>query len=83
MNGATVFRRNGPAWRFTWDRGCRMYVHRTTRGTSYAIVGINEPKPVWIARRQGRVWYTVEKEIRAERIQFDNGDEYFFGGKLQ
>jgi len=81
MSGATLFRRNGPAWRFTWEPSCQMYVHRTRRGTLYAIAGVTECKPMWIGRMHDKSMFTAEQAIGAEYIQFDNGDEYWFGGK--
>lgn len=80
MTGATVFRRNGPAWRF--EQQGNYLEHRTRTGSVYVILSdLCAGKPLWIGRVHGGAVYTVEKEIRAERIQFDNGDEYFFGGK--
>jgi len=80
MTGATVFRRNGPAWRF--ELSGNYLEHRTRTGSVYVILSdLYAGKPLWIGRVHGGAVYTVEKEIRAERIQFDNGDEYFFGGK--
>jgi len=79
MTGATVFRRNGPAWRFEEDHeSCWMY-HRTNRGGVY-LIKTNFPMSILVCTQNGnRVEATAK--IGAERIQFDNGDEYFFGGK--
>jgi hypothetical protein len=77
-DGATLFRSHGPAWRFTWNEGCRMHLHRTKRGTVYAISGISCGKPMWIGRFAGKALYTAERAIGAQMIQFDNGDEYRF-----
>ena len=79
MSGATLFRTNGPAWRFEWDHSCGMYVHRTIRGTVYEIIGVHCSKPIWIGHLgPNGMWYTDEARIGAEYIQFDNGGEYWF-----
>lgn len=77
-DGATLFRSTGPAWRFTWNDACQVYLHRTKRGTVYAISGISCGKPMWIGRLAGKALYTAERAIGAQMIQFDNGDEYRF-----
>jgi len=83
MIGATLFRRNGPAWRFEWDSTAKLLMHHSGRGNVYAIHGIHECKPIWIGRLiiSQSAWITNEARIGAEYIQFDNGDEYWFGGK--
>ena len=82
MNGATLFRRNGPAWRFEWEAGS--LVHRTRRGNVYLIlIGLRIGKPFWIGREtsRGSTVFTAEADIGAEYVQFDNGSEFWFGGK--
>ena len=80
MSGATLFRRNGPAWRFEWDHSAGQFVHRTNRSTVYAIFGINEYKPMWIGRLKSGTssWFTADNDIGAEFIQFDNGSQFCF-----
>jgi hypothetical protein len=80
VSGATLFRRNKPSWRFEWDRPAGMCIHRTIRGMVYAIAGIHESKPVWIARLHFNVWCTCERDIGADMIQFDDGSEFWFKG---
>ena len=78
QTGATLFRRNGPAWRFEW--GGQQFVHRTTRGTTYAIFGVNQYKPMWIGRLKSGTssWFTADIDIGAEYIQFDGGTDVWF-----
>ena len=76
MTGATLFRVNGPAWRFEWDRSKCAFIHRTRRGTLYAILGISQHNPVWIGRWVERAY--VPCNIGAEYIQFDGGSEFWF-----
>ena len=83
MNGATLFRSNGPSWRFEWDHGCKAYLHRSVRGTVYAVLGISESKPMWIGRLYNGAWCTCERDIGAEYIQFDDGSEFWFKGQLK
>lgn len=83
MNGATVFRRNGPAWRF--ERTTRFDALRyvSKNGTSYKIAcRLHEGKPFAVCKFvDAKGYIDVSKKVGAERIQFDNGDEYIFGGK--
>lgn len=78
MSGATLFRRNGPSWRFGWSQPLQVYVLRTSRGTHYAIFAPCDGKGIWIGRYVGGGWVTCEAQIGAEYIQFDNGGEYWF-----
>jgi len=78
MTGATVFRRNGPAWRFEEDPESCWLCHRTNRGGVY-LIKKDFPMSILVCTPSGnRVEATAE--IGAEKIQFDNGDEYRFGG---
>ena len=81
--GATLYRRNGPAWRFEWDRTAQRYLHYTTRGNVYAIFGIDKGKPIWIGRQFGSTWITAEADIGADTIDFDNGGCFWFGRKAE
>jgi hypothetical protein len=84
MSGATVFRRNGPAWRFEWDLEKELYTHRTNRGTLYAIIGgVAIGKPFWIGRLHGNTWHTAEADIGADTIDFDSGGCFWFGRKAE
>lgn len=79
---AWLFRKKGPAWEFTSEFSGSFY-HKTKKGTDYAIhYGPSCGKPLWVARliknSTGTCWITVESELQAQCIKFENGDEYWF-----
>lgn len=77
MTGATVFRRNGPAWRF--ELNGNYLEHRTRAGNVYQILtDLRYGKPLWIGRVHGGAVYAVERMIGAYLIQFDGVGEYWF-----
>ena len=81
MSGATLFRRNGPSWRFEWDAGLARYVHRTRRKTLYAIMAPCESRGIWIGREWRGCWFAADVDIGAEYIQFDDETEFWFRNK--
>lgn len=74
---AVLVRRDRTPWTFTYSPVYRTWVRRT-RSNVYAILGEPVSKPFWVARRQGLIWLTAEAELRADRIEFDNGGVYIF-----
>ena len=81
MSGATLFRTSGPSWRFEWDRSKCAFIHRTRRGTLYAILGISQYSPVWIGRWVERAY--VPCDIGADTIDFDEGGCFWFGRRAE
>jgi len=83
--GSAWLHRNG---RSTWEfkpEGCYGdLIHRTSKGTVYAIIlGKSCDKPFWIGRLGkssggSDVWLTCERELRARSIEFENGGDYLF-----
>jgi hypothetical protein len=79
MTGATLFRRNGPAWRFERPDGSVALQHVTRCGTVYRIYSDDWRIPmIWIASRAEGPNVDKTASIGAEYIQFDNGSEFWF-----
>ena len=74
---AVLVRHNRTPWTFTYSPVYGALIHRT-RNSVYAILHTAHSKPFWVARLQAPAWLTVEAELRAERIVFDNGGVYIF-----
>lgn len=69
-------------WEFAWEHEAQAFCHTTRRGNEYRI--IFEPpfafKPIWIGRVSpgGKHLYTVERQLRASDIEFENGGRWVF-----
>jgi hypothetical protein len=80
MTGATLFRTNGPSWRFEPDGAWLTYT--SPRGTQYAIfAAIHHGRPLGVYRWSDRDCDWIPAAIGAEYIQFDDRSEFWFGGK--
>lgn len=76
---AWLQRTSRPTWEFRWDSTEYLLSHTTRRGTRYAIIpGPHVGRPFWIGRLYYDSWVNCEAELRAERIEFENGDTYWF-----
>lgn len=82
-----LHRRNKALWIFEPSPKYGRLVHTTRYGTVYAIfwdIQQYVSKPVWIGLRiphfydKGDSWVTVEREIRADYLEFENGAKYYF-----
>jgi len=79
MTGATLFRTNGPAWRFEKPSEFDSLKHKTRYGSEYKIVSrLQEDKPLVILCWNDVVWVDATERIGAEYIQFDDGSEFWF-----
>jgi hypothetical protein len=81
---AWLHRRQRPTWMFEPSKLYGRLVHKTNKGTVYAIMqGIYIGKPFWVARLSidgsGRQsWFTVEAELQATSIEFEDAGIYTF-----
>lgn len=68
-------------WDFVLEDGWPFPTHKTRAGNIYAILSDHKAgKPFWIARfiPDQRAWVTVEREIGAISIEFENGNVFLF-----
>jgi hypothetical protein len=76
---AWLHRRGKSTWMFEPSQYYGELVHITRRGTVYAILaGHKYGKPFWVARLCDGAWCTVERELRARSIEFEDAGEYVF-----
>lgn len=83
MKYAILNRYGRPSWRFTFDDHYQRFVHRTNRGSVYALFeDLDIGKPFWVARLcdngNGKFWVTCEAELRAMSIEFEGAGTYYF-----
>jgi hypothetical protein len=84
MQRAWLHRRRKSTWMFEPSQVYGELVHVTRSGTVYAIMaGHKCGKPFWVARlkddgKGSRSWVTVEAELRARSIEFEDAGEYVF-----
>lgn len=84
--GATLLREGKPSWRFEFDSDFNELIHRTKKGNVYAILFAWETtkKPFWIGRYIPHAgWVTMESEIRAKCISFDDAGVYWFSNIMR
>ena len=79
----TLQRKNAPDWVFQWSDVYKCHAYTTNRRTTYLIL-TDEYKPFWIGRvlpqepNEVAVIVTDEHRLRAVRLIFSNGGEYYF-----
>lgn len=78
LSSATLYRSKGPPWEFVPSQKYHALVHETTKNVYAILPGIQYGKPLWIARLVNDSWLTWERQLKATRIEFDNGDVYTF-----
>lgn len=84
MQRAWLHRRGKSTWMFEPSQLYGEFVHKTAKGTVYAIIGGHKHgKPFWVGRlcesADGRkFWATCEAELRARSIEFEDAGEYVF-----
>jgi hypothetical protein len=83
-NRAWLHRRQRPTWMFEPNAKYGELIHRTGKGTVYAILADHKHgKPFWVARLHvdegGRQsWFTVEARLRSRSIEFEDAGTYTF-----
>lgn len=76
---ARLHRKGKATWIFSPVARYGELVHVTNKGTVYAILSDHKcGKPFWIGRLMGNAWCTVERDLRATEIVFDDGGTYTF-----
>jgi hypothetical protein len=79
MQRAWLHRRGKSTWMFEPSQRYGELVHITRNGTVYAILaGHKHGKPFWVARLCDGAWCTVERELRARSIEFEDAGDYVF-----
>lgn len=71
-------------WEFDQFNGECSLKHKTSRGNTYIIMhDTGYTKPFWIGKLipNSLCWVTVENQLRATSIEFENGAEYIFPGR--
>jgi len=78
---AYLHRRGKPLWVFEWCEIEGNFIHTTRYKKTYAILA-DHFKPFWVGLcvTQGNkdIWVTVESELKADYIEFENGGKYYF-----
>ena len=83
-NRAWLHRRGKTTWMFEQSDEHELLVHKTARGTKYAIIsGPFYGKPFWIGELcespiGGTYWATCEVKLRARSIEFEGAGVYTF-----
>ena len=77
---ALLHRGDKAPWKFDVLDGHDFPTHQTRAGNTYAILtGHDAGKPFWVARLiNQRSWVTVEREVGATSIEFENGSRFIF-----